>query len=373
MKKKIATAVLGIIVLGVVFTGSFGYFDRIMEATVNETTVTETRNSEIRLATKSSSQTNVAKNKTTTSSNTTKKKASTNTKKNKKETYVYNNVSYTIVKVDGGNQSGTRKSNVAVDVGYGDRLYWGLTNSYGQLVYVIADTIKLQNDKTEDVNEDGRYYDNEANVPGTELENFDQGHVIADSLGGVANAYNITPQDSTLNRYGDQAYMEEIIRDAGGCTNFVATITYPNTKTQTPSSYKFTYTLKGEQITDEFPNASPESETTTSGTTNSGTSGTKSTSGSTGTGKTTTTTPSTPVPTPSTPAPAPSTPTPSPSTPAATPAFDEVAEAAKVDANGNGQVTIAEAKAAGFAMPIKADHWLYKYMDDRDGDGQVGE
>lgn len=44
-----------------------------------------------------------------------------------------------------------------------------------------------------------------------------------------------------------------------------------------------------------------------------------------------------------------------------------------VDANGNGQVTIKEAKAAGFSMPIYSDHWLYPYMDDRDGDGMVGE
>ena len=43
-----------------------------------------------------------------------------------------------------------------------------------------------------------------------------------------------------------------------------------------------------------------------------------------------------------------------------------------VDTNGNGQVTIKEAKAAGFKMPIKKDHWLYPYMDDRDGDGMVG-
>ena len=45
----------------------------------------------------------------------------------------------------------------------------------------------------------------------------------------------------------------------------------------------------------------------------------------------------------------------------------------KVDTNGNGKVTIAEAKAAGYAMPITEDHWLYQYMDDRDGDGMVGE
>ncbi|GMR70713.1 hypothetical protein NUITMVRA1_13900 [Aerococcus viridans] len=48
-------------------------------------------------------------------------------------------------------------------------------------------------------------------------------------------------------------------------------------------------------------------------------------------------------------------------------------DVSSVDANGNGQVTIKEAKAAGFSMPIYADHWLYPYMDDRDGDGMVGE
>lgn len=44
-----------------------------------------------------------------------------------------------------------------------------------------------------------------------------------------------------------------------------------------------------------------------------------------------------------------------------------------VDTNGNGKVTIQEAKDAGFSMPIYKDHWLYQYMDDRDGDGMVGE
>lgn len=41
--------------------------------------------------------------------------------------------------------------------------------------------------------------------------------------------------------------------------------------------------------------------------------------------------------------------------------------------NGNGQVTIQEAKDAGFTMPITSDHWLYPYMHDNDGDGMVGE
>lgn len=55
------------------------------------------------------------------------------------------------------------------------------------------------------------------------------------------------------------------------------------------------------------------------------------------------------------------------------PVVQEQNDISSIDTNGNGQVTIAEAKAAGFAMPIYSDHWLYAYMDDRDGDGMVGE
>lgn len=144
---------------------------------------------------------------------------------------------YTLIEVDGGNQSGYREPNVVVDIGFGDREYWAYTNEYGQLVKVTAKEIILQDDATEPVNSDGRYYDDEAKVPGVESKGLDEGHVIADSLGGVSNAYNITPQNSTLNRHGDQAYMEKVIRDAGGCTDFTAIITYPDTSTQIPSHY----------------------------------------------------------------------------------------------------------------------------------------
>lgn len=102
------------------------------------------------------------------------------------------------------------------DIGFGDREYWAYTNEFVQLVRVVAAEIILQDDATEPVNSNGRYYDDEANVSGTENSNLDQGHVIADSLGGVSNAYNITPQDSVLNRHGDQAYMERNIVQAGG-------------------------------------------------------------------------------------------------------------------------------------------------------------
>lgn len=62
-------------------------------------------------------------------------------------------------------------------------------------------------------------------------------------------------------------------------------------------------------------------------------------------------------------------PEPEPETPSASPSGD----VSSVDANGNGTVTIQEAKDAGFSMPIKSDHWLYQYMRDNDSDGMVGE
>ena len=194
---------------------------------------------------------------------------------------------YKLIEVDGGNLSGHREPNVVVDIGFGDREYWAFTNEYGQLVKVIAKEIILQDDSKEPVTSSGRYYRDEAKVPGVESKNLDEGHVIADSLGGVSNAYNITPQNSTLNRHGDQAYMEKAIREAGGCTDFVAIITYPNTTTQIPSHYSYTYTLKGKVINDEFDNINPdeynanlESNKSTSSSSNTSSKGNNTTSSS---------------------------------------------------------------------------------------------
>lgn len=236
---------------------------------------------------------------------------------------------YKRIEVDGCDLSGHREPNVVVDVGYGDREYWAFTNEHGQLVRVIADEIILQDDNNESVLSSGRYCSDEAKVPGVESDVLDEGHVIADSLGGVSNAYNITPQDSTLNRHGDQAYMEDAIRKAGGAINFEAIITYPNTETQIPSNYQYTYTLKGNVIVDKFDNVNPDEVNASLGLTGDDTSKPSST--------------------------------------------NTEGDLSKVDTNGNGKVTIKEAKAAGFKMPITRDHWLYQYMDDRDGDGMVGE
>lgn len=250
-------------------------------------------------------------------------------------TFKYKGKSYKIIEVDGGDLSGSREPNVAVDIGFGDREYWALTNEYGQLVYVMADKVILQDDNNEPVKSNGRYYNDEAKVPGVERADLDEGHIIADSLGGVSNAYNITPQNSTLNRHGDQAYMEKVIRDAGGCENFFATITYPDTTTQIPSKYRYEYVLNGNKIVDEFENVNPDEVNATIEKQEDKKEQVK--------------------------------------TDKADSSINEKEELSKVDANGNGQVTIAEAKAAGYRMPIYSDHWLYKYMDDRDGDGVVGE
>lgn len=246
---------------------------------------------------------------------------------------------YELIEVYGGDLSGYRAANVVVDIGFGDREYWAYTNEYGQLVRVVAAEIILQDGATEPVNSTGRYYDDEAKVPGTENSNLDEGHVIADSLGGVANAYNITPQDSVMNRHGDQAYMERNIVQAGGATNFEAIITYPDTTTQVPSYYKYTYTINGYQVVDEFQNVNPDEYNAAQGLTGEA----SSPSGSSGIAV------------------------------FAAPTETAGGDASAIDTNGNGQVTIQEAKNAGYAMPIYSDHWLYPYMDDRDGDGQVGE
>lgn len=120
---------------------------------------------------------------------------------------------YQLIEVDVRDLSGHREANVVVDIGYGDRVYYAFTNEYGQLVKVTAEEIVLQDDSTEPVLDSGRYYPYEAKVPGVESSTLEEGHIIADCLGGVSNAYNITPQNSTLNRHVDQAYMEKGIRE----------------------------------------------------------------------------------------------------------------------------------------------------------------
>ncbi len=333
------------------------------ETNATETNATETNTTETNDTETNDTETNDTENDDTKMSDTVK----IYTKNNKK--YVkYENKSYQIITVDGGDLSGDRKPSVAVDVGYGDRVYWALTNQYGQLVYVIADKIVLQNDSTEPVNSAGRYYDDEAKVPGTERKDLDEGHVIADSLGGVSNAYNITPQNSTLNRHGDQAYMEKVIRDAGGCENFIAKITYPDNKTQIPSHYHYEYLLNGVKVVDDFDNVDPDkaNENLNNGNTNSNkVDNTNTDKHSNKVDNATTDKDSNKVDNANTDKDS--------NKVDNTSTNNELDELNRIDTNHNGKVTISEAKAAGYKMPITKDHWLYKYMIDKDGDGMVGE
>lgn len=154
--------------------------------------------------------------------------------------------------------SGRRIANAKVDIGYDSdyakRDYWAYTNEAGQLVRVSAPEIIIQNDQVEAVKSNDRYCNDEAKVKGVEESDLDEGHVIADSLGGASNAYNITPQESELNRHGTQAQIEEDIRDANGAKNFEASITYPNNKTQIPSEYQISYEINGKEKAYTFAN-----------------------------------------------------------------------------------------------------------------------
>lgn len=155
------------------------------------------------------------------------------------------------------NTSGTRAKNAKVDVGYGSRKYYAYTNKYGQVTKVTAKDIVLQ--KKSEENSQGRYCKDEAKVKGTESYKYDEGHVIADSLGGVSNAYNITPQARNVNRSGGKQYaIEQKIQNAEyngkQVKGFVATISYSNSKTQIPSSYKISYKIGSKTYSYSFSN-----------------------------------------------------------------------------------------------------------------------
>jgi hypothetical protein len=166
---------------------------------------------------------------------------------------------YTLIKVDGGDFSNNRKDKVVVNIGFGDREYYAFTNQYGQVIKVIAKEIVIQDDSKEPVKNNNRYYNSVADMVPEGVSDYDNGHIIADCLGGVANAYNITPQNSTLNRHGDQAYMEKIILSSNSCTDFVGIISYPDTITMIPDFYKFNFKINGEEVAPfEFANENPD-------------------------------------------------------------------------------------------------------------------
>lgn len=158
----------------------------------------------------------------------------------------------TTLSIDTCDLSGNRQPNARVDIGVDtsqiNREYFGYTNKHTQLVKVEAKELFLQTKEEE--KHKGRYCKDEAKVPGTEQPDLDQGHVIADSLGGASNAYNITPQKSNVNREGGTQYKLEqefisLLRNGTRITDVVVLITYPNETTMTPSSYEFRWIQNG--------------------------------------------------------------------------------------------------------------------------------
>ncbi len=151
-----------------------------------------------------------------------------------------------LISVDKCDLNNTRLANVVVDIGVGKRKYYAKTNEYMQVDAVYARRLSLQN-QNEITFTTGRYCQDEAPVFGTELKTYDQGHLIADSLGGASNAYNITAQNSNLNRFGLQRKMEKEIQNAlladKNVENFYGKILYDNNKSMIPSSYIFTFTI----------------------------------------------------------------------------------------------------------------------------------
>ena len=263
-RKKLYGILSAIVVASLVFVGVSPWTPEVTEATANDSktqvvsNTDEKENSTPKNDKKAEEKVESTKNDS--DSNSSSDKSTSNNTTSNADMFD----GYQIVDVNFCSLSGNRVANAAVDIGYGDREYWAFTNEHGQLVKVVAKKIVPQNDDTEDVNSNGRYCNDEAKVPGVEASDLDEGHVIADSLGGVSNAYNITPQNSTLNRTGKQADMEESIRKAGGCTDFTAIITYPNTSTMTPSHYAYTYTLNGKVVKTEFDNKGSSSSSKSS-------------------------------------------------------------------------------------------------------------
>lgn len=169
---------------------------------------------------------------------------------------------YTTKKVSVCDMGKTRQKNVVVDIGvdskYANRDYYGYTNKYGQLVRVDAAQIIAQDETYEKVvwgrsgiGKELRYCKSEAQVPGSEPPKYDKGHVIADSMGGVANAYNITPQIEEINVTGSQAQMEKMFRVAFAqkktVTDFRMKMSYKNKKTNIPYKYTVTFKIDGKK------------------------------------------------------------------------------------------------------------------------------
>lgn len=155
---------------------------------------------------------------------------------------------------------GKRVVDIGIDSKYTNRDYYAYTNGSGQLIRVEAAQIIPQNESYEKVvagsngiSKELRYCKSQAPIKGTETSKYDRGHVIADSMGGAANVYNLTPQIKYLNRYGAQTKMENMFRTAfknrQTVTDFDMKISYKNKKTTIPNKYTVSFKIDGKKYT----------------------------------------------------------------------------------------------------------------------------
>ncbi|GAA5533968.1 DNA/RNA non-specific endonuclease [Deinococcus aluminii] len=89
-------------------------------------------------------------------------------------------------------------------------------------------------------------------------EGYDGGHLVGSQLGGWGRRANMAPQNANFNR-GNYVQVEN---QAAKCTRlaqnsftYLARVTYPNTTTNTPSTWTLEFKLNGEVFTRTFENA----------------------------------------------------------------------------------------------------------------------
>lgn len=159
-----------------------------------------------------------------------------------------------IVTAEACDLSGYRAANAKVDIGYGDREYYGYTNEYSQLVYVQADQLIRQD--VSETNDENRYCSGQADVDEIGGD-YNRGHAIGDELGGVSNAYNIFPQLESINngQYNDdEMVLQDVLGSGGSITDVEIAFTYPSSSTNIPSSYTAEYTVNGVPASHSYSN-----------------------------------------------------------------------------------------------------------------------
>lgn len=88
-------------------------------------------------------------------------------------------------------------------------------------------------------------------------EGYDGGHLVGSQLGGWGRRANMAPQNSNFNR-GNYVQIEnqaaKCTRLARGALTYLARVTYPNTTTNTPSTWTLEMTIGGETFSRTFEN-----------------------------------------------------------------------------------------------------------------------